>query len=475
MKVLISHSYFLNLDTKEAENKKPYPPLASITLAAWLKKELGIQPKFYDVMFDKSPAGLANKINSLQPDVFILYDDDFNFLTKMCLENMRRALFQVMAQTKKKGLFIAHSSDASDQAELYLRAGFDMVVHRNAEKTVIEILRILHSGSGRDVVEMLDGISYLENGECITKEQIKVNLPLEESPPPMWELVDLQPYRNMWLGSHGYFSLNISTSHGCPYKCNWCAKPLYGRTYKVIPPRKAAEEFYRLHTELGADHIWVTDDIFGLKPGWISTFADELEKLQIRVPFKCQNRADLINEESARELARAGCDEVWIGVESGSQKILDAMDKGETIESIRQANRLLKRNGIKVGFFLQFGYLGEDFSDILKTLRLVRECLPDYIGISVSYPLKDTPFYEKVRSLMGEKKNWSDSGDLALMYSGKYHPDFYRALYNYTHHYFGFFSLFKKQPLKKMVRRFAAQYKHIPGMLKYKRMMNAYL
>lgn len=475
MRILISHSYFLNMDRKEAGIKKPYPPLASITLAAWIKQELGMDVKFYDVMFDTDETGLVEAIEETQPDGFILYDDDFNFLTKMCLENMRNAVFKVMEKIEKRGVFVAHSSDASDQAELYLNAGFDFVVHRNAEKIIVEMLRTLQQGSDQQAMQSLEGISYFDNGGFVQKPQNNKNFDLEKAPGPRWDLIDLTPYRNMWIANHGYFSLNVSTSHGCPYNCNWCAKPLYGRTYKVNPAKRIAQEFHYLKDELGANHVWMTDDIFGLKPGWMSEFADELEKLDAKIPFKCQNRADLINEGSAASLKRCGCNEVWIGVESGSQKILDVMDKGETLDSIKSANHLLKQHGIKVGFFLQYGYLGENYDDIQKTLQLVRECLPDYIGISVSYPLKDTPFYEKVVSQMGEKKNWADSGDLALMYPGKYHPDFYRALYHFTHHYFGFFSLFKKQPVIQKLRRVVAQYRHIPGMIKYKNLMNKFI
>ena len=221
--------------------------------------------------------------------------------------------------------------------------------------------------------------------------------------------------------------------------------------------------------------LWITDDIFALQKGWLSELAEHLEKLDVHIPYKCQNRADLITEELAADLKRTGCREVWLGVESGSQKILDAMDKDKTVETIKTANAILKEHGIEVGFFLQYGYTGEDYEDIKKTLQLVRECLPEHIGISVSYPLKDTPFYERVAEQMGEKKNWKDSGDLAMMFTGKYHPDFYRALHQYTHHYFGFVSVFRPQPLKKRVRRLAAQYKHIPGMVKYKRLMKAWL
>jgi anaerobic magnesium-protoporphyrin IX monomethyl ester cyclase len=475
VKILISHSYYLNLDSKEAAFRKPYPPLASITLAGWIKQELGMDVEFYDVMFDKDESGLSQTIEKSQPDIFVLYDDDFNFLTKMCLENMRNAVLKMMKNIPKKGMFIAHSSDASDQAEIYLRAGFDVVVHRNAEKIIVDILRSLQDGGDTNSIRALDGISYIENGQYVQKPQNTKNFELERAPSPRWDLIDVTPYREMWVSNHGYFSLNVSTSHGCPYNCNWCAKPLYGRTYKVIPAKNIAREFHYLKHELDVNHVWMTDDIFGLKPGWMSEFVEELERLDAKIPFKCQNRADLINADSSVLLKRCGCDEVWMGVESGSQKILDAMDKGETIDSIKNANRLLKQNGIKVGFFLQYGYLGEGYADIRKTLQLVRECLPDYIGISVSYPLKDTPFYDKVVSQMGEKKNWADSGDLALMYHGKYHPDFYRALYHFTHHYFGFFSLFKKQPIIKKMRRIAAQSRHIPGMIKYRSQMNKYI
>jgi len=475
MKVLISHSYFLFLDAKEAAAGKPYPPLASITLVSWLKQELGIDAVFHDVMFDRDTNGLIEAIRREKPDVFILYDDDFNFLTKMCLQNMREAIYEVMQNVEKPGLFFAHGSDASDQADEYLRAGFDVIVNRNAEKTIVELLSALKADGKLPDLNSVDGINFLHENELISRPQIRKNLPLENAPQPAWHSISIEPYRQMWQASQGYFSLNVSTSHGCPFRCNWCAKPLYGRTYKSIVPERVAEEFRVLQHDLKADMLWITDDIFALQKGWLGELATYLDAKNVHISYKCQNRADLITEELAADLQRTGCKEVWLGVESGSQKILDAMDKDETVETIKTANRILKRHGIEVGFFLQYGYTGEDYADIQKTLQLVRECLPEHIGISVSYPLKDTPFYERVAEQMGEKKNWSDSGDLAMMFTGKYHPDFYRALHQYTHHYFGFVSLFRPQPLKKRIRRLAAQYKHIPGMFKYKRMMKAWL
>jgi radical SAM superfamily enzyme YgiQ (UPF0313 family) len=182
------------------------------------------------------------------------------------------------------------------------------------------------------------------------------------------------------------------------------------------------------------DHIWFVDDILGLKPGWLPRFAAQVEEENVRIPFKCLSRADLLlRDGTVNALGRAGCHTVWMGAESGSQKILDAMEKGIRVEQIVEATRRLHAAGIQVGFFLQFGYPGEEREDIERTLQLVRECQPDDIGISVSYPLPGTKFYERVKSQLGEKQNWLDSNDLAMLYQGPYPTAFYRQLHSVVH------------------------------------------
>jgi anaerobic magnesium-protoporphyrin IX monomethyl ester cyclase len=190
-------------------------------------------------------------------------------------------------------------------------------------------------------------------------------------------------------------------------------------------------------SEFGATHFWVSDDIFGLKPGWVNTFSHLLNRNNLRPKLKIQCRADLLlKEQVIDELVAAGLDEVWIGAESGSQKILDAMEKGTTVPQIYQATNLLKSKGVKVCFFLQYGYLGETKSDIDLTLKMVKELMPHDIGISVSYPLPNTGFYEKVKAQFQEKQNWTDSDDLAMLYKGTFRPDFYRQLHRHTHFVF---------------------------------------
>ena len=227
--------------------------------------------------------------------------------------------------------------------------------------------------------------------------------------------------------------LTLSPAGDVPYRCNWCAKPIYGDSFHGRSPGSVALEMRDLREQFGVDHLWFADDLFGINNRWVQDLADHVERHAAAVPFKMQSRADLMQEETVAALARAGCVEVWMGVESGSQRILDAMQKGTRVEQVGRARENLRKNGIRACFFLQFGYPGETWCDIEKTIQMVRETRPDDLGISVSYPLPGTKFHERVREQLGEKRNWVDSEDLAMMFKGAYTSEFYRALHDALH------------------------------------------
>jgi radical SAM superfamily enzyme YgiQ (UPF0313 family) len=227
--------------------------------------------------------------------------------------------------------------------------------------------------------------------------------------------------------------MNAVASRGCPYRCNWCAKPISGDRFHVRPAEAVAEEMLRLKADYGVEHIWFGDDVFALSHRWAEQLADEVEKRNCAVPFKIQSRADLMTEATVQALRRAGCAEVWMGVESGSQKILDAMDKGLRVSEVVDARRRLKDAGIQACYFLQFGYPGETWREIQQTIALVRLTHPHDIGVSVSYPLPNTKFYEKVQAELGHKRNWTDSDDLSAMFTAEYSDTFYHAVRDALH------------------------------------------
>lgn len=430
MKVLLTHSYFTRLDLKQLASATPYPPLATLYTASVLRAN-GHEVKVADLQFGQ-PDDIIPHIGQFEPDVFVIYDDGFNYLTKMCLTNMRHAAFRMQEFAKSKNIpVIVSSSDATDHISLYCGHGADYIIIGEAEETLLELVNAL---SEKKPTKLINGIAFIEGGKPVKSLPRLVKKNLDELPFPAWDLIDVLPYRQIWLKNHGYFSLNFVTTRGCPYKCNWCAKPIYGNRYNSHSPRYIIDLIQKTQSQFGFTHIWFADDIFGLKPGWLKEFNDLVQSEKIKIKYKIQSRADLLLEKDTIDaLSASGCETVWMGAESGSQQILDAMDKGIKVEEIKDAVRLLQQHNIKPALFLQFGYLNENAADISATVKMVKELLPEDIGISVSYPLPGTRFYERVKEQLREKTNWTDSDDLHLMFSNTYPAEFYKHLHRYVH------------------------------------------
>jgi anaerobic magnesium-protoporphyrin IX monomethyl ester cyclase len=431
-RILFSHSYFMRFDPKQWATAQPYPPLGTLYAAAVMRQK-GYSVSLLDTMFSYGPEEIILPLQKEHPDFFVIYDDGFNYLTKMCLTNMREAAFEMIKFAKQAGCkVIVSSSDATDHFEQYLHEGADFVILGEAEQTLAELTKAVEEKNNEFL--LIPGLAYLHQGALIKTMRRTVMKELDELPFPAWDILDIEPYRKTWLKSKGYFSLNMATTRGCPFKCNWCAKPIYGNRYNSRSPQQVVAELKMLKEKYAFDHIWFADDIFGLKPGWVNEFANLVEKEQLHFTFKIQARADLLlQEDYICDLARAGCENIWMGAESGSQKILDAMDKGTRVEQIAEATQLLKKNNIHPSFFIQFGYPGETKQDITRTIDMINKLLPYEIGISVSYPLPGTVFYEKVKAQLQHKTNWTDSDEMALMFRNTYSPAFYKQLHGYVH------------------------------------------
>jgi radical SAM superfamily enzyme YgiQ (UPF0313 family) len=386
-------------------------------------------------MLNEPEENFQAALDRYKPRIVVVYEDNFNFLTKMCLTRMQEVAYQILEMSQQAGVTVlANGSDASDHAQEYLQRGFRCVLLGEAEWTLLEAVSHLLKGND-EALKDVSGLAYIdpESNEVVRTKRRPLMRNLDHLAFPARDLIDVNQYRNAWKNHHGYFSLNIVASRGCPYRCNWCAKPIYGDSFSVRSAAAVAQEMHQLKYEYGAEHLWFADDLFGLKPRWVRELAHEVEKLDAAVPFKMQSRVDLMTPENANALRRAGCAEVWMGAESGSQKILDAMDKGTRVDLIAKARENLRNEGIRACYFLQFGYPGETWHDIQNTIRLVRDTRPDDIGVSVSYPLPGTKFFDRVQAQLGAKTNWSDSEDLAMMFQGTYTNEFYRALHDALH------------------------------------------
>jgi anaerobic magnesium-protoporphyrin IX monomethyl ester cyclase len=430
--VLLTHSYHLPLDPKQLRKMQPYMPIGTLYAATALR-ENGISVVAMDPMLEEPSAKLESLLATHTPQIVAVYEDDFNFLSKMCLTRMRDVAWKIAKAARAMGaITVVHGSDSTDNPQLFLENGFDYVLCGEAEATLVRLCRSILDA---EEVPEIDGMVKLdEQGHLVRGPQrLSKNPSWSELSLPARDLIDMEPYRKAWVNAHGYFSANMVSSRGCPYRCNWCAKPISGNKFHLRPAAAVAEEMRLLKVSAGVEHVWFGDDVFALDRHWVQRFADEVRRRDAAIPFKIQSRADLMIETTVQDLKAAGCAEVWMGVESGSQAVLNAMDKGLTLSSVRSARRLLKEARIRACYFLQLGYPGETWAELQETIDLVRETRPDDIGISFSYPLPGTVFYDHVQAQLGQKRNWTDSDDLCIMFTAAYTTDFYRAVRDALH------------------------------------------
>lgn len=432
--VLLATSYHLSLDPKQARLMKPYPPLATITAAAVLR-EAGISIALHDAMFRERLAGFEAALDRERPRVVVLYEDSFNWLAKMCLSNMREAALDMARRARERGaMVLAAGPDASDAPEAYLSAGAAAVLVGEAELTLRErVLAYLAGRPGEHLPGMVVADPGVEGGTRRTGAREPLR-DLDQLPMAAWDLIDIEAYRDVWRGRHGFFSLNQITTRGCPFRCNWCAKPVYGDGYQTRSPARVVEELAWVRHHLRPDHLWFADDILGLKKNWLLEWSERVASGGHSLPFMCQTRVDLMTDANVAALARAGAEEVWMGAESGDVGVLRAMEKGITPEDTRAAVARLKARGVRVALFLQLGYPGEGWEEITHTREMVRDCLPDMLGISVSYPLPGTRFYDAVAARLGAKTNWTHSDDLDPLFPGAFSREFYRITHRMIHH-----------------------------------------
>lgn len=432
-RILLAHSNMLKNDSKQAKKIKPYPPLATIQAASILRDN-GFEVALFDPTFDQDLDELEQLLGSFCPDLVVVYEDFFNFLTKMCLVHMRETALAIGRLAREKGaVTIAASPDTSDHPEYYLDQVFDYALIGEADLTLLESCRAL-SDQCDPLKSGVNGVAGFDSGGNLKKNADRPLIhDLSTLPMPAWDLVAIEPYRQAWLEKHNYFSLNMVSSRGCSYSCNWCAKPIWGENFAQRPANLVAEELNWLVESFNPDHIWFADDNFVCGRDWIRDFDKYLSGHRPRVSYSIQSRADLLDPEVIEYLKSSGCREVWLGAESGSEKILRAMNKGVSIKQLRNASSELKKAGIRVCLFFQFGYPDEDFDDILASADLIREVFPDNIGVSVTYPLPGTRLYQSVCSRIGEQTHWNDSDDLAMLFQGRYETPFYKKLHWVLH------------------------------------------
>jgi anaerobic magnesium-protoporphyrin IX monomethyl ester cyclase len=411
--LLLTHGYFLFEDPKEQKIMKPYAPLGILYLCSHLRK-MGFDVDVFDTTFARRE-DLFRYLRNEKPSVLGIYA---NLMTRgnviETLEVAREAGWRTVVGGPEPG---AYSIE-------YLHAGADFVVSGEGEITMEELLQALRCGE-RDL-RKIAGLSWLdENGRMIEGAPRGQIPDLDRQPWPAREAIDVQRYVDTWRTHHGSGSVNFITARGCPFRCNWCSHQVFGQSHRRRDPILVVDEVEWLLGRYSPDMAWVSDDVFTINHAWIRAYSAEMKKRNLRVPFECISRADRLNAEMLDLLAELGCFRIWIGSESGSQRILDAMDRGVKVEQVQSAVRMTRERGIQSGMFLMWGYEGEELEDIEATVRHVSTSNPDVFLTTVSYPIKGTPYYNRIADRLVQLEPWGKTSDRELRIRGRHTRQFY--------------------------------------------------
>ena len=412
--LLLTHGYFLYEDPKELQIMKPYAPLGILYLCSHLRQQ-GFDVDVFDTTFSSREL-LFQHLRSEKPSVLGIYA---NLMT-------RSNVVEILRVAREAGwTTIVGGPEPGAYALEYLQSGADFVVFGEGELTTQELLQALKQRSA-GAWKNISGIAWLDPDGHLHQNPPRDQIAdLDAQPWPARQAIDINRYVNTWRNAHGTGSVNFITARGCPYKCRWCSHQVYGQTHRRRNPLLVVDEVEWLLHQYTPDIVWVSDDVFTINHAWLRDYAGEMRRRGLRIPFECISRADRLNEEMLDLLAELGCFRIWIGSESGSQRILDSMDRGVKIEQVQRAVELTRQRGIQSGMFLMWGYEGEELEDIEATIRHVSKSRPDIFFTTVSYPIKGTPYYQRVADRLVQLRPWGQTSDREIKIKGRHSQHFY--------------------------------------------------
>lgn len=418
MKVVFTHAYFLQEDPKEKGVMKPYPPLGILYLSAWLEKH-GIENEVFDSTFSDKQSQ-QNFLLDRQPAIIGVYT---NLMTKVQVKGL---ISFIRSQTNlDHSLIVLGGPDTTHNVDNYLGIGADVLVIGEGEQSMLEIVQAFERGLWPQF-DHIDGIAFKDGEGRIIRTRAREKMRnIDELPYPSWEKIDMDSYLKSWKKYHGHSSMSVSTQRGCPYTCRWCSTAVYGQSYRRRSPGVVVDELAAIQKAYSPDRFWFVDDVFTISHRWLEAFRDELKTRGITISYECISRADRLTEEVISLLKETGCFRLWIGAESGSQKVLDAMDRRVDVLQVRDMIIAARRHGLEAGTFIMLGYPGESESDILQTLKHLQTADPDLFTITIAYPIKGTFLYEMTETTQVKSSDWASVTDRDIDFMRTYPRRYY--------------------------------------------------
>lgn len=418
-KILLTHAYFIENDAAEQAIMKPYVPLGILSISAFLEK-YNIPNSVFDSTFSSLDKLKAHLIIE-KPDLLCIY---VNLMTRL---NVLK-IIELAKNTEglKDTKILLGGPETRYHKPEFINAGADFIIAGEGENCTLELVLALQNNTSLTEVK---GLTFrLDEGEIIENPEPEKIKNIDELPFPAREKVDLEKYFQAWSTAHGYTSLSVNTMRGCPYTCKWCSRSVYGLSYRRRSPDRVVEELLYIKSHYNPTQIWFVDDVFTISHNWLTEFSEKVNNVNAVIPYECISRSDRLNEKVMQLLKKSGCFRIWIGAESGSQSVIDLMDRRISVKHTKEMIKLAKKHNMEAGTFIMLGYPGEKEKDIFETVEYLKDSMPDQFTITIAYPIKGTPLFEEVESSFTYSPEWSSGTDRDIDFKRTYS----RPYYNYA-------------------------------------------
>ena len=357
------------------------PSLGLMYLSASLRRE-GISVRHIDHTFLERDEVLQ-QVEELQPKIVGIY----------CMITMQDEAFSLAEDLRGKGrLLVVGGPYPSGEQEPFLDK-FDLVAVGEGEDTIVDIVRHLEAGDFESVKGLVfkraDGEVVRTAPRVVTRDTTHLPLPYRGDLPN-------REYIDYWRRHWDDATTPLMASRGCPFRCEFCHKPVFGDLFRGRPIESVVEEMHEI-AELGYDHIWMSDDLFTLSYKRTMELCQAIEDAKLPLTWECLSRVTHVDYELFAQMRKAGCKRIFFGIESGDEGVLKQMSKGITPAQSRAAVEACVKAGIKAAGFFMVGYLGETNESLTKSINFSSELPLDYVSYTIAYPLPGTKFYSKVK------------------------------------------------------------------------------
>ncbi|HEV2166711.1 MAG TPA: radical SAM protein, partial [Thermoplasmata archaeon] len=323
-RVLLVDPYLAREDPMERKFIELYPSLGVLSLAAYLR-DAGVRVEVSDLTFARSARPVALRIREFAPHVVGVHTKSLT---------LRRSVEIARVATKAGAVAVAGGPDAASRPDLYLEEGFDAVATGEGEATLLDASRRVVQG---ETMAGTPGLVIRSGGSLVAGPPRPFLRPLDRLPMPAWDLIDMEGYLGRWERRTGERRMAVLTSRGCPFDCSWCSKPTFGRSFRQMSPERVIRELAELKGRFGVDYVRFCDDVFGIQRTWLESLLDGMEAADLHLQFECLARVELLKADLLKRMRGLGLARVYVGVESGSQKMLDLMNRGTRLAQVERA------------------------------------------------------------------------------------------------------------------------------------------